>query len=199
MDHRSYPQAKNANNRKAEALYEEHRDRKAEAAAAATTTATGTTNSASSKGDSAAEEAAGEGPLIQRDRILLRIARIATGASVRCKRSLKVSAAKEGETDADGKWNEEEVDYDCRLLACTRCGATQETKEMQLKVRVGFRAIHCKRCGRQERVHRNRCSCDAVWHQCPTHRVDPPFHKSRNAVGRENVGEEEEAGKKQGC
>ena len=47
--------------------------------------------------------------MIQRDRILLRIARIATGASVRRKRSLKVSTAKEEETDADGKWNEEEV------------------------------------------------------------------------------------------
>ena len=66
---------------------------------------------------------------------------------------------------------------------------------MQLKVSVGFRAIHCKNCGKQERVLRNRCSCDAIWHQCPLHRVDPPFHKSGKAAkrGRE---ETEEAGKK---
>ena len=97
--------------------------------------------------------------------------------------------------DADAKGNEEQANYESRLLACTRCGTTQETKEMQLKVSVGFRAIHCKNCGKQERVHRNRCSCDAVWHQCPMHRVDPPFHKSRKVANRGND-EAEEAGKK---
>ena len=63
--------------RNAEALYEEHRERRTEAAAAATTTATGTTNNASLIVASSSEEAVGKGPMIQGDRIfpLTRLAR----------------------------------------------------------------------------------------------------------------------------
>ena len=81
------------------------------------------------------------------------------------------------------------------MLTCTRCGAKQETKEMQLKVCAGFRAIHCKNCGKQERVLKNRCSCEVIWRQCPLHRIDPPFHTSRRGAKRRR-GETEETGKK---
>ena len=89
----------------------------------------------------------------------------------------------------------EEARYKTRMLACTRCGTHQETKDMQLKISVGFRAIHCKNCGKQERVQRNRCCCDAIWHQCPIHRIDPPYHTSRKG-GKRNEHGAETAGKK---
>ena len=177
---------------KAETLYVGHRTRRAAAAAAAATaTASGTTSIASNNVESAPAVAASEGATNPGDRILLRIARIATGASVRWKRNLKNSTVKEGDAADEEKWSEEKAAYDSRFLACTRCGAIQETKGMQLKVREGFKAIRCKSCGKQERVLRNRCSCNAVWHQCPTHRIDPPFHKSRKTEERENAGAEE--------
>ena len=52
--------------------------------------------------------------------------------------------------DADER-EDDEVKYLSRVLACTRCGSEQEPNEKQLKVNVGFRAIHCKRCGKQEK------------------------------------------------
>ena len=85
--------------------------------------------------------------------------------------------------------------YASRPLACTMCGAEQETKWMQLKVREGFRALHCESCGKQERTTRNPCQCKAVWHQCPIHRVDPPVHRSRKAAKRKNE-ERDESTKK---
>lgn len=152
MDHRSYLKHKVANNKKVEALYEERRKRK--------------------KKEDETEEAT-QAPVNQRSKILLRIARVATGASVRWKGSLKANDPSEGETGAEGNKKEQGVKCASRLLACTRCRAEQETKEKQLKVNVGFRATYCKNCGKQERVHSHRCSCDAVWHQCPVHRLDP--------------------------
>ena len=41
----------------------------------------------------------------------------------------------------EGNNKREEAKYESIMLTCTRCGATQETKEMQLKVCAGFRAI----------------------------------------------------------
>ena len=92
------------------------------------------------------------------------------------------------------KRKDEEVKYLSRLLACTRCGSEQETKEKQLKIDVGFRAIHCKRCGKQERLHSNKCRCDTIWHQCPTRRVDPPFHNLGRSTKRK-IKDEKEIGK----
>ena len=98
--------------------------------------------------------------------------------------------------EEEGNSKREEAKYESKMLTCTRCGAKQETKEMQLKVCAGLRAIHCnENCGKQERVIKNRCSCDVIWHQCPLHRIDPPFHTSRRGAKR-GRGETEETGKK---
>ena len=121
----------------------------------------------------------------QENNHLLRMARIATGTSVRWKRSLKAKFESEEETGTEEKRKEEEATYESRLLACTRCGAKQETTEKQLKINIGFRAIHCNKCGKQERVHSNRCSCNVVWHQCPSHRVDPPVHNPKGSCQKE--------------
>ena len=55
---------------------------------------------------------------------------------------------------------------------------------MQLRNLEGFRAIHCKACGMQERCIRNQCQCNKTWHHCVEHRTDPPFHRSRKAPKR---------------
>ena len=72
--------------------------------------------------------------------------------------------------------SDEKTHYCSRLLACTRCGTEQETKDKQMRVKAGFRAITCKKCGKQERVHSNMCRYNVIWHHCPIHRIDPPQH-----------------------
>ena len=86
----------------------------------------------------------------QGDTILLRIARVATGATVRWKRALNEKPIREIGIDVNGEEHREEAKYESRMLACTRCGTKQETKDMQLKISVGLRAIHCKNSGKQE-------------------------------------------------
>ena len=131
----------------------------------------------------------------QENKILIRIARIAVGAAVKWKRKLTDKISKGGNKEEEHNHAEEEARYKTRLLACTKRGATQETNGMQLTISAGFRAIHCKNCGKQERVLRNRCCCDAIWHQCPIHRIDPPYHASRKGRERKENGEEK-TGKK---
>ena len=92
----------------------------------------------------------------------------------------------------------EKVKYHSRLLACTRCGTEQETKEKQLKCKEGFRAIHCKKCGKQERVHSNMCRCKIIWHHCPLHKTDPLHHNQGKAKKKGNDGKAKE-GKKTGA
>ena len=53
---------------------------------------------------------------------------------------------------------------------------------MQLRTVEGFRAIHCRRCGAQERCTKNECTCGQVWHLCTLHGVDPHMHHSRRGV-----------------
>ena len=53
---------------------------------------------------------------------------------------------------------------------------------MQLRTNHGFRAVHCRKCGKQERVARNYCQCQAIWHQCLKHRIDPRQHRSRKVA-----------------
>ena len=119
-----------ANNKKTDALYVEFRERQEN----------------SEEPDQAAK--ANEE---QCDRILLRIARIATGTAVRWKRETKANDNSEMQTGEMEGDKGEKVKYLSRLLTCTRCGSEQETKEKQLKIKAGFRAIHCKRCGKQEK------------------------------------------------
>ena len=117
----------------------------------------------------------------QGSKIIIRIARVAVGASVRWQRKLTQKRSS-GNRNKESNCTSEEAQYHTRMIACTKCGVLQETKTMQLKNSAGFRAIHCKNCGRQERVLRNKCSCNAIWHQCTLHRVDPPFHSSKKGA-----------------
>ena len=128
----------------------------------------------------------------QGSKIIIRIARVAVGASVRWQRKF-IDKASNGTDIEESNCTEEEVRYKTRMFACTRCSTMQETKGMQLKISAGFRAILCTNCGKQKRVLRNRCSCDAIWHQCPTHRIDPPFHTSKKGSNRKK-GEVRETG-----
>ena len=121
---------KNANNKKTETIFAEHQARQKEA----------------ERAEEAAKEFAAQG-----DKILLRIARVATGAAVKWNRVLVTTSNDENHTGHDNRKKEDEVCYLSRLLACTRCGSLQETKEKQLKANVGFRAIHCRSCGKQEK------------------------------------------------
>ena len=55
---------------------------------------------------------------------------------------------------------------------------------MQLRVKHGFRAIHCRQCRLQQLCSRNNCQCCKVWRHCPIHRTDPAKHMSRKAPKR---------------
>ena len=114
---------------------------------------------------------------------LFKKARIAGGAVIRWKRNF-VEDPGDNDDEAqeqEGRTANDPKTYRSRLLACTRCGASQETAWMQLRTKEGFRAIHCKACKLQERCINNRCQCDVIWHHCTIHRVDPSCHRSRKA------------------
>ena len=121
----------------------------------------------------------------QGSKIIIRIAKVAVGASVRWQRKHTQKGSNGTNIDESNRISEE-AKYHTRMIACTRCGMEQETKGKQLKINAGFRAIHCKNCGKQERVLRNKCSCKAIWHQCPLHKIDPPFHSSKTGNKRKN-------------
>ena len=121
----------------------------------------------------------GEG---QGERLRIKKANVALRNVVKWKRIRK-------EKDEEGEGEDEQEDeqsnvpqYASRMLKCTTCQETQETRTMQLYTHEGFRGIHCKSCGRQERCLYNECQCGTVWHQCLKHRVDPPVHASRKGI-----------------
>jgi predicted metal-binding protein len=122
-----------------------------------------------------------------RDTILVKLARIAFGAAPRWKRIVQMGPANHDGAPGGGTEPEDEdkINYSTRMIACTRCGSRQETRWMQLRTREGFRAVHCRACGRQERTASNTCQCELVWHQCPTHRIDPAVHMSKKGAKRE--------------
>jgi len=107
-------------------------------------------------------------------KIIIRIARVAVGASVRWQRKL-TQKNNNGTSIDESNCTCEQAKRLTRMLACTRCGMEQETKDKQLKISAGFRAIHCKNCRKQERVFRNKCSCKVIWHQCPHAQNRPTF------------------------
>ena len=115
--------------------------------------------------------------------VLVKLNRIAGGTTVRWKRHFAAEREGEGEVEAQTS-DDDKQRYMSRLLNCTRCNAQQETRKMQLRTKEGYRAVHCKACGRQERSMHNLCQCGVVWHQCATHRIDPPIHTSRKGVKR---------------
>ena len=113
------------------------------------------------------------------DPILLNIGRSTQGAIVKWKRNHKYCSQQGSDDDANQISEAHSVKYTTRMLACTRCGQAQETALMQLRCSEGFRAVHCRNCGRQERCARNCCQCGVLWHHCLMHRVDPEKHVSR--------------------
>jgi hypothetical protein len=112
----------------------------------------------------------------------LKIAKIGQGAVIKWASNHR--SMREGEQELIDNETEDtpKPQYTSRKLACTRCGQQQETSWMQLRCLEGFRAVHCRNCGKQERSARNLCQCGTIWHQCPKHRVDPESHTSRKAA-----------------
>ena len=96
------------------------------------------------------------------DKILLRIARIAIRATVKWDRKYRELKDEEKQARIEIDESQSSFRYASRFLACARCGSLQETRGKQLKVEVGFRTIHCKKCGKQERVHSNKCACGLI-------------------------------------
>ena len=82
--------------------------------------------------------------------MLVRKARIAKGATVRWKRILSENKKQESIDEERHDQDEESQPYESRVLACTRCGRQQETAWMQLRTVVGYRAVYCRNCGKQE-------------------------------------------------
>ena len=92
-------------------------------------------------------------------KVRVRIARIATRTTVkwgRQRRSQEEEVEQEDQSDM-GRSTLEAPMYDSRVLYCSRCGTPQETRWMQLRTDKGYRAIHCKRCKKQETVARTKC------------------------------------------
>ena len=117
----------------------------------------------------------------ERATIRMKIARIATGVTIRWKREKNSNVQEEVDPS-----KYQGPQYRSRMIACNHCGEKQETKSMQLRTIEGFRAIHCRRCGAQERCIKNECTCGQVWHRCNLHGVDPHVHQSRRGVQKVN-------------
>ena len=114
-------------------------------------------------------------------KILVKIARVANGAVVRWQRAINESSHRQ-QLSPETEQQAPVPLYQSRMIACTRCNQPQETCWMQLRTVLGFRAVHCRNCGKQERTARNKCQCGCIWHQCLIHKVDPLEHQSRKAA-----------------
>ena len=114
-------------------------------------------------------------------KVLVKLARVASGAVVRWHRAIKDNNQQSERRPGPEEQREATPKYRSRMLACTRCNQQQETT-WKLRTAQGFRAVHCRGCGNQERSARNKCQCGKIWHQCLVHRVDPLQHHSRKAA-----------------
>jgi hypothetical protein len=120
--------------------------------------------------------------------MLIKLARIAVGATVKWNRIRKKNRGKDKEEEDEEHDAIDKVQYTSRKLACTRCGAKQETRWMQLRTKEGYRAVRCRTCGKQERNLKHTCQCGNNWHQCTLHRVDPAIHTSRKGFKNKKFG-----------
>ena len=121
----------------------------------------------------------------QKPQILLRLAKLAFGATIKWTRKMKQDVQRQEVLGAEASQVvDERRAYALRTLACTRCLDPQETRWMQLRTKIGYRAPHCKAAGKQERVARNLCQCGVAWHRCVVHRVNPVIHSSRKGIKR---------------
>ena len=115
--------------------------------------------------------------------MLIKINRFAARSAIRWKRVTKESSGTvQGiyTTAVEGR-----PTYTSRVLPCSRCGNPKETRRMQLRTKMGYRAIHCRACGLQEVCSRSWCQCNIIWHQCTIHRIDPGVHASRKGIKKE--------------
>lgn len=112
--------------------------------------------------------------------MLFKRTRIAKGAPVRWSRKTK-DAEDQQISQSTSRNNDVKPNYKSRLISCTKCGQQQETHWMQLRTEQGYRALHCKTFGKQERTAGSRCQCGLIWHLCPLHGIDPEVHRSKKA------------------
>ena len=106
----------------------------------------------------------------------IKIIRIAFNAVVRWRR--RTSTKDLNEQRPEWARYDEVKRYTTRLLTCRTCGVERETSWMQLRTPRGFRAVHCLSCKAYQVVTMHKCQCGSIWHQCPTHHIDPPHHRS---------------------
>ena len=97
----------------------------------------------------------------------------------------KIKTKTENQEEKREDEKQERRTYIIGLLTSTRCDAPQEAAWMQLRTKIGYRAIHCKTCGKQQVCARNKCQCGLIWHQCAIHRIDPIMHVSRKGKKRQ--------------
>ena len=106
----------------------------------------------------------------------IKILRVAFNAVVRWKR--KINTNEFNEQQPSWERFDEVKKYTSRLLTCRTCGALRETAWMQLRTPRGIRAVHCLSCKAFQVVSMHKCQCGTIWHQCPTHHIDPSVHRS---------------------
>ena len=84
-----------------------------------------------------------------------------------------------------------------RKLYCPKCGTKKETKDMQLRTKVGTETSTARACKHHARCGDYLCECKEVWNQCEVHRIDPPKHKNqrnpKDAAKKKQEKEEQEA------
>ena len=90
----------------------------------------------------------------------------------------KTAIIKSKVEDRDSRDKDDKPTYSQRLVRCHRgCTRWTDTTMKQMWVRVGgYRNICCIECKVQSRTSNWTCSCNALWHKCHVHRVDPPMH-----------------------
>ena len=69
--------------------------------------------------------------------MLFKLTRVAKGATVRWKRSIRPKEQQQEELSSTLN-NDDKPDYESRLIACLRCGQQQETSWMQLRTEQGY-------------------------------------------------------------
>lgn len=112
------------------------------------------------------------------DRIKVKIVRIAYTHTVRWKRNYKPATTT---NDTAEQPPQTTTSYTSRMIECNQCGASRETKWMQLRTTKGYRALRCLQCKAYKVSSHLKCQCGIIWHQCRIHMIDPTHHRS---VGR---------------
>ena len=54
-------------------------------------------------------------------------------------------------------------------VRCPKCGHSQDTANNNMRAKVGFGQLTCKRCRQVTRVFTWHCDCRVEWHRCSMH------------------------------